>query len=181
MKNEAPTESGTVPTIGGFEFPYPADGNPDGSSTSAGQVYYQGSVESYKDFILNHRGYLFAPQSGTYIFNATRIDDVLYVWAGTPGSAAYTGWNKGNKNLFGVYDTNGPGNSTSTFQMTAGKYYAFRAVLGQAGYSAGYQFSVTAPDGTTFITSDSVNTPYVVQFSCDGTTAPQYPAFGKET
>jgi hypothetical protein len=43
-----------------------------------------------------------------------------------------------------------------------------------------FQLSVTAPDETVILDSDTPNSPYLVQYSCDGTTAPPYPAFSQE-
>lgn len=71
--------------------------------------------------------------------------------------------------------------ATTTYALEAEEYLAFRIVFGQAQGAAVFQFSVTAPDGTVILDSNTEDSPYLVQYSCDGTTAPEFPAFGSET
>lgn len=66
-------------------------------------------------------------------------------------------------------------------ELEQGQYYALRIVYANAQTNAAERMSITAPDGTVILGVDSVANPYVVQYSCDGVTAPPYPPFGQET
>lgn len=127
-------------------------------------------------FVLNHRGYVYAQQPGTYTFEASQVDDSVYIWV---GPVAYSGWNGPNANLFVTIGQGGTG--SYSIDLTEGQYYALRIVFAQAQGPASFSLQVTAPDGSVFLSDSSTASPYLVQYSCDGTTAPKYPAFGQET
>ncbi|KAL7792081.1 GLEYA domain-containing protein [Trichoderma ceciliae] len=128
------------------------------------------------NFILNHRGYIYARQTGTYTFTLNQVDDAAFIWV---GSEAYSGWTGGNADAKALYN-NGPAKGTYTINLREGRYYAFRIIYGQGPRIAEFDITVTAPDGTSFLSSSSPGSPYLVRFSCDRTTAPRFSSFGFE-
>lgn len=128
--------------------------------------------------ILNHRGYLFAASTGTYVFNFTRIDEVIYMWY---GSNALQGWTQDNAN--GAFFISSPGTqgavSVSAF---AGQYVPIRIYWGNTGGPGAFAITITRPDGTVIISSAGVGrgSGLLVRNSCDST-APPFPyQFGAE-
>jgi hypothetical protein len=95
------------------------------------------------------------------------------------GDTAYRGWTRGNANVLNYYGSG----ATQTYQMdlVEGEHYALRIMFGQAQGGAVFAASITAPDGTVILDSNSSASPYLVQYSCDRTSAPTYAAFGSET
>ncbi|KAI2624278.1 GLEYA domain-containing protein [Hypoxylon sp. NC1633] len=164
-KQQDPSISGVANTIGGIYTAGPGDISVYGSSQQ-----FPGD-----DFALNHRGYLFAPETGTYTITVPGADDVLFVWW---GPVARSGWTRANANLVLAYGTP---STSRTVDLVAGQYLPLRMVYGQDGGLANFQISVAAPDGTVFIDSNTANSPYVVRFSCDGTSAPPYVDWGSES
>ncbi len=65
--------------------------------------------------------------------------------------------------------------------MVEGQYYPLRIIFAQAQGAATFGMNVTAPDGTAILDSNTQNSPYIVQNSCDGVTAPGYSPYGRET
>lgn len=126
-------------------------------------------------FVLNHRGYIYAQQTGTYTFSVGSVDDAVCAWV---GALAYTGWVRANDNLDAAIFIPYP---TYSVDLVAGQYYPIRIVFGQAQGAASFEMTVTAPDGTSFLGGSTGASPYLVQFSCDGVTAPAYASFGQET
>lgn len=140
-----------------------------------------GSTETFESdyFTLNHVGYIFAEVSGIYTFTFTSVDDIAFLWL---GDNAYSGWTRNNANMYAVHSSSSAtGDATTTYTLVAEQYLAFRIVFGQAQGAVEFFFSVAGPDGTIILDSDTEDSPYLVQYSCDGTTAPAFPAFGSET
>ncbi|KAK4066059.1 uncharacterized protein Triagg1_8368 [Trichoderma aggressivum f. europaeum] len=131
---------------------------------------------SESDFVLNHHGYIYARQTGTYTFTLNQVDDAAYIWI---GPEAYSGWTGANADLKAVYN-NGPATGTYTVNFREGQYYPFRIVYGQGPRIAEFDITVSAPDGTTFLSSATSGSPYLVRFSCDRVTAPRFSSFGFE-
>ena len=144
-------------------------------SNEAVSIY--GSSETFNDFylVIDHRGYLFAQTTGTYTFTTQAADDVFLVWL---GSYAYSGWDRSNANL--VADLTYP-DQTYTVNLVEGEYYPMRFMWANGDGPGNFEFSVTAPDGTTILDADTVSSPYVVQYSCDGVSAPEYASWGSES
>lgn len=165
----APPENGTpgVTNVIGF-----SNGDP------SNQISIYGQPPMRTDFFaINHRGYLFARQSGEYTFYTPATDEITLFWI---GGKAYSGFERDNADIDQQYI--GSGGIPITFKVTlsVGQYYPIRILYANAqGYSA-LSFTVVAPDGTTIVSSNSDPSPYLVQFSCDGT-APPFPPFGQET
>lgn len=128
--------------------------------------------------VVDHRGYLFAQQDGVYTFSNPAADDIVLLWL---GSLAYSGWTRSNA----VLEQQWSGSQqpkTFTATLTKGKYYPMRIFFANGGGPGYFKFRLTAPDGTVILGDGAVaTTPFLVQFSCDGTTAPKFPAWGSET
>ncbi|KAM0262774.1 hypothetical protein ACHAQJ_001568 [Trichoderma viride] len=128
------------------------------------------------NFVLNHRGYIYARQTGSYTFTLNQVDDAAFIWV---GPEAFFGWTGANADETALYN-NGPAQGTYTVALREGRYYAFRIFYGQGPRIAEFSITVTAPDGTTFLSSNTTGSPYLVRFSCDRTTAPRFSSFGFE-
>lgn len=166
IKTETPDYQSTASVCGGID---------DSDSTDI-SIYGSSETFSSNYFTLNHVGYLFAEVDGTYTFSFSGVDDIALLWL---GNYAYSGWTRDNAHLSAVYGVDRE--ATTTYTLEAEEYLAFRIVFGQAQGAAVFQFSVTAPDGTVILDSSTEDSPYLIQYSCDGTTAPAFPAFGSET
>lgn len=142
------------------------------------QISLYGSQQSFpaNEFILNHRGYIYAEQSGNYTVSTTADDDIMIVWLGI---LAYSGWTRSNANLESAFPT--LNTVTYTANLVQGQYYALRLMFGQAGGAAIESITITDPSGAVILGASSTANPSVIQYSCDGTTAPHYPLFGQET
>ena len=129
-------------------------------------------------FVVNHRGYLFARQSGVYNFMSKSPDDISMVWI---GPNAYSGYSNATGNWI-LRLPYGQGNTVAKANLTQGQYYPLRVIYANAQQAAGLHFEVYAPDGSAVIDSDgTADANYLVQYTCDNTTAPRYSAWGKET
>ncbi|KAF3156095.1 hypothetical protein EYR41_007421 [Orbilia oligospora] len=132
------------------------------------------SVNGLDYTAVNHRGYLFAPQSGIYTFGAYSAHDITLIWI---GATAFSGFTRANANIEqGVGDPR-----TYDISLTVGKYYPIRILWGNARAEAYLNFTVIAPNGEVIISSNKEASPYLVTNSCDGTTAPAFAPFGQES
>ncbi|KAK5994193.1 hypothetical protein PT974_07636 [Cladobotryum mycophilum] len=168
-KGQAPVYEGVTDSIGGLN--------------ARGGVYlpiYGSTRTLYTDnMLLNHRGYIYAQQTGTYTFTISGVDDAVYIWI---GPLAYAGWLGSNANSRAFYNLSSgrPGVGTFTISLQEGEYYPVRIIFGQGNGGAVFQLSVTSPDGTIFLGNKTAGSPYLVQYSCDGVTAPAYPGWQEE-
>lgn len=165
--------TGVSKLVGGFQTSCP--------SGASGNVSYYAGTFTYScfQFSLNSRGYVWIHTTGVWTFTITGADDAVILWA---GQYAQQGWTKPNANisLAFSYKTGAPGTSFSV-SLTQGTYLPIRLVSCQASGGAGYYFSIADPNGITLVDSNTAASPYVVQYSCDGTSAPKYAyLFGKE-
>jgi hypothetical protein len=132
------------------------------------------ATESCLYFFVDYRGYIYAGQTGSYTFTISSVDDNMFIWA---GPEAYSGWTHANTvtALSGAVS----GTATGNFNAVRGDYIPVRIVWSQANGPYYFGVQVTAPDGTMVL--DETDSSLVVQFSCDGTTAPPYESYGQET
>ncbi|CAD0096406.1 unnamed protein product [Aureobasidium mustum] len=162
-----PDYLGTTTEVGGINEPAGSRVNLYGTSENVPASY----------FVLNHRGYIFAQIDGDYTFTTSQVDDITFLYL---GDNAIRGYGKSNYNAKAVC-CSAPGNSASaTYTLTTGQYLPFRLVFGQQGGPVVFSFSITAPDGTVILDANTQNSDFIVQYSCDGTTAPAFPAWGSE-
>ncbi|RGP81275.1 hypothetical protein FLONG3_419 [Fusarium longipes] len=171
FKQVNPLYVGTTRQIGGLF-------QPDNGAQSA-PIYGSSQDLELDYFALNHHGYLYSCEAGTYKFDIPYTNDALYLWI---GAKAYAGWNRANADAKALY--NQPdhiaGSAHFEIDLPAGVYIPIRFVYGQAQYGGGFTFTVTAPNGLVLVGNDVQSSPYVVRNSCDGVQAPAYPPFGNE-
>ncbi|KAH0380250.1 glycoside hydrolase, partial [Aureobasidium melanogenum] len=135
------------------------------------QIYGHEAMSQY--FVLNHRGYIFAQVAGTYTFSLSNPDDIVFLWL---GAKAQSGWNRSNAAAYAPLGSS----ATTTYTLEAGDYLPFRIFFGQQGGPVRFAFSIQAPDGTTILDNNTSESDFIVQYSCDETTAPPFPPFGQE-
>jgi len=166
IKSESPEYQATASVCGGLY------------ADNVGQISIYGSTQTFESdyFTLNHVGYIFAQTSGTYTFALTQPDDIALLWL---DQNAYSGWTRDNADAIAVI--HGNPSASATVDLVQGQYLPFRIVFGQAQGAVSFYLSVTAPDGTVILNSNTPGSPFLVQYSCDGTSAPAFPAFGSET
>ncbi|RBR13478.1 uncharacterized protein FIESC28_08178 [Fusarium coffeatum] len=171
FKSRNPLYFGTTRQIGGLYQP--------GNGAQDGPIYGSSIDLSLNYFALNHHTYLYACEAGTYKFDIPYANDALYFWI---GAKAYAGWTSGNADAKALYDQPDhiAGSASYEVDLPGGVYIPLRFVYGQAQYGGGFTFTVTSPSGQVLVGDDVASSPYVVRYSCDGVTAPQYPPFGQE-
>ncbi|KAF2149139.1 hypothetical protein K461DRAFT_247449 [Myriangium duriaei CBS 260.36] len=127
------------------------------------------------DFAIAHRGYLYAPQTGNYTFTVPAGDDLTLIWV---GSAAYSGWKRNNANIVNMGQNHAA--KSFSFIATAGTYTPIRIMFADSMEKIQFTPSLTAPDGSVLLDSQSDFSSYIIQQSCDGLTAPAFAAWGSE-
>lgn len=172
-----PTYNGTIGNIGVFY-----------SDDYSGDIILFNQAFIPPEFVLvDFRGYFFAPQTGNYTFTYLVIDDKGWTWL---GDFAKAGWNASNPTQYAPFPTCNPDNTCSyTVPLVSGTYYPFRSFFAQASGDFGVYYQIFAPDGTMISSSIAYDSEYnirndcqyFVHYSCDGTTAPAYPAWGSES
>lgn len=166
----APVEYQSTTTKLGFNA---SDGSPPQ------QVYDQGPKFTTTNITINNRGYLYAKESGNYTFSAPSVDDIFLLWLGPD---AYNNYTRRNANLVQNYINPAAGSSATTYSiyLQKGTYTPIRFIYANAEAGGNYALTLTAPDGSVIISSNTEQTsPYLVQFSCDGS-APRFPPFGDD-
>ena len=153
------------------------------NSCNSNTITVYGSSQSVpcQYFALDHRFYFFAPLTGSYTFTFSGIDDIAILWS---QALAQSGWTRSNANLVTTHMPFRDGQGTYTITLTAQQYLPLRVVFANAQGAAGFQFAITDPNGTRIVDSSASrsSSPYLVQYSCDGTSAPRFAgAFGQET
>ncbi|KAM0433481.1 hypothetical protein ACHAPT_004361 [Fusarium lateritium] len=171
FKRVNPLYVGTTSYVGGL---YQA-----GSGNAPGPIYGSTSDLDLDYFALNHHGYFYACETGTYKIDIPYANDAVYLWL---GAKAYAGWTESNADAKARY--NQPdhiaGRASYSIDIPAGTYVPIRFVYGQAQYGGGFYFTVTTPSGQVIVGNEEISSPYVVRYSCDNIVAPRYPAFGRE-
>jgi hypothetical protein len=143
------------------------------------QVYGKGPVFPASNITINHRGYLYAKESGNYTFSAPSVDDILLLWL---GAHAYNDYTRSNADLVQNYINPRDGSSATTYTvyLKANTYTAFRFMFANAQGKGDYALRLTAPDGSAIIDGTTTQqSPYLVKYSCD-CSAPPFPAFGND-
>jgi hypothetical protein len=138
------------------------------ATTCTSATIYKTYIPSTGYIVLQHRGYIFAPISGTYTFTVHNGDNDVLIWL---GANAYSGYTKANAALIDADFLTGQDYST-TLQLEAEQWYPLRVMYANSGGPGELDLTITAPDGTV-IMSYEVETPYLMQYSCDGV----YPPF----
>jgi GLEYA domain len=143
-----------------------------------GGYAYSTPVTDMGHAVVDHRGYLFAPIDGLYTFTINLEDNIVEIWL---GPYAYSGWTRGNANIE-AYNSEGPGLSY-TAPFSAADYIPIRILGANSNGPGTFSISITAPDGTEIVGSDMASSPYLLQYSCDGSgvICPAYPAWNNES
>lgn len=173
MKTSAPSAQVTG-------ISYVGEYNDDTHST---YVYgkYQSS-NTLSTLALNHVFYVFAGHgTGYYYINLPAADDVTLLWVGPNALSGYT---RANAQLLQTWSAPAP--ATLGFFLTANTYTPVRLWFANGGGYGGFQFTLTAPDGATFLqttpnSNAGVMNSDIVMFPCDTSKGAKFPAFGKET
>lgn len=145
---------------------------------------FYGSTLSCNYYYMTYRGYIYATQVGVYsITFPSGIDDRGWIWM---GPNAYSGYNGTNYIVEGSYSGLVVTSSlTASFTATqVGQYIPWRIAFAQKTYGVTFTAVITAPDGTVLVSGSNTKTignNNMVRYSCDGTTAPKFAAFGAET
>lgn len=99
-----------------------------------GSFYPSGPQSPLTQVAINHRGYLFAPQSGIYTFYFRASDDITHLWVGT--NAYGSGWDRANANIEQLYNIGvaNPEDQVVKYQITLqqGQYVPIRIVWANA-------------------------------------------------
>jgi len=128
---------------------------------------------------VNHRGYVFAQQAGEYTFTIPSSDDITLLWV---GPTAYSGWSRANAKIIQPFVSSGATPISYKETFTAGQYIPIRIMWAIGGGPRQFSLELKAPDGTVIIGGkDAKGSLFLVQYSCDRTSAPRYPPFGSET
>ena len=165
-KTATPDGTGVTTGIGGFDY-------------HSDPVDIYGQVEHAQSFwVLNHQGYIYAPETGEYTITITNIDDSVYIWT---GATAQSGWDNGNE--FFTTTINDGSLATTSIYLTAKTYTPIRIMFAQVNGGATFEIDITAPDGSDFLGANSGASPYVVQYGCgsDLALAPKFQPWGQQT
>lgn len=172
FKHVRPLYVNTTPYVGGLY-------GQQNVQVPSGPIYGSSVNLKLDYFALNHHAYLYACEAGTYRITIPYANDAVYLWS---GAKAYSGWTDNNADTRARY--NQPdhiaGHATFNVDIPANTYVPIRFVYGQAQYGGGFTFNVTTPSGQVIVSNKAEFSPYVVRYSCDGTTAPKFPPFGNE-
>ncbi|KAF7540373.1 hypothetical protein G7Z17_g12220 [Cylindrodendrum hubeiense] len=148
---------------------------PNGASDSAVFKVYDDSPERLLQYTaIAHRGFLYAPVTGTYTITVPESDDITLVWL---GNNALTEWTRSNANIVQPYVSGAATAKTAEITLEAGTYNPLRVLWGNG--QGGFQFIITvkAPNGDSVLDGTSTGNGFIVRFACDGTT-PVFQPFG---
>lgn len=120
---------------------------------------------------VSHRGFLFAPETGTYKVTVPNSDDITLVWF---GDKALTLWTRENADL----EQDFPGSPSTSFdiELDAGTYTPFRLLWANAQYDVNFIAEVEAPGGKVIVNGNGGDNQYFVQYACGGN-SPIFPDF----
>jgi hypothetical protein len=128
-------------------------------------------------FVLNHRGYFYAPTAGVYTFYMPQVDDAGFVWH---GDKAYSGWDRTNADISFIVSLPVDQQKTSfSILLAAGQYLPIRVVFAQAQGGVRLQLQVIGPDGNQYV-NWYTDSPFLVSYPCDRPSL-AFPPWGQET
>ncbi|PNP82168.1 hypothetical protein FNYG_04357 [Fusarium nygamai] len=134
---------------------------------------YDGSPEQLWQYkAVNHRAYLYAPETGDYKVTIPNSDEITLIWF---GDNALSGWTRDNADL--EQDYPGGTSKSYTIHLEAGTYTPFRLLWANAQGDLNFIAEVQAPDGKVIVNGDGSDNKYFVRFACDESTTP-FPDFG---
>ncbi|KAM0327485.1 hypothetical protein ACHAQA_005773 [Verticillium albo-atrum] len=141
-------------------------------------IYDDTPARFYQFTAVNHRAFLYAPETGTYQVTVPNSDEITLVWL---GDKAISTWTRPNADLEQDFNTVAAPADTQVFdiQLTAGTYTPFRLLWANAQGEFSFVARITAPDGQVIVDGDGSNSDYLVRFACDMST-PEFPPFGAD-
>ncbi|KAH7267798.1 GLEYA domain-containing protein [Fusarium redolens] len=127
----------------------------------------------YQYKAVNHRAFLYAPETGTYKVTIPNSDEITLIWF---GDKALSTWTRDNADLEQDY----PGGTSKSFtiDLVAGTYTPFRLLWANAQGELNFIAEVKAPGGNVIVNGDGSDNKYFVRFACDEST-PSFPAFSE--
>jgi hypothetical protein len=139
--------------------------------TKAFTIYEGSPSQKFQYKAVNHRGFLYAPETGTYEVTVPNSDEITLVWF---GEKALSSWTRENADLEQDY----PGGTSKSFQieLEAGTYTPFRLLWANAQGELNFIAEVQAPGGKIIVNGDRADNKYLVREACDGST-PAFPSF----
>ncbi|KAF3922388.1 hypothetical protein AA313_de0203387 [Arthrobotrys entomopaga] len=143
----------------------------DSSSTS--QPY--GLNTSSSTYVLNQRGFFYAPYTQIYTFTLSNVDDVVQIWI---SDKARIDWDSTNPDL-SIFSTDTISSKTFSVQLSAGTYLPIRIMYGNGGGLGSFTLTVQDANGVNYL-SHLANSPYFVSATCSNDQA-NFPDFGTET
>ncbi|KAI1376306.1 GLEYA domain-containing protein [Hypoxylon crocopeplum] len=172
-KTRNPLYSDVTPWIGGH-LGY-TQANPDTST------FYGSSPELNSTyFAMNHHGYLYACESGTWQFDITFVDDVVLGWI---GDTAYSGWTDENADAKAVWTFQGEyhyGSASIRKDLDGNRFHPMRFVFADGQWGGLFNLTITSPSGV-IVHRSGQDSDWVVRFCDFERSAPRFPAFGAET
>ncbi|KAI1641779.1 GLEYA domain-containing protein [Daldinia loculata] len=174
-KTRNPVYSGVTPWIGG-QLGY-TDANPDTST------FYGSPVELNSTyFALNHHAYLYACEGGTWQFDITHVDDVVFAWI---GEAAVSGWTDANADAKAVWTFVGNdyhyGSASVRKDLEGNRFHPLRFVFADGQWGGVFNLTITSPSGI-IVHQSGRDSDWIVRYSCGfDTSAPRFPDFGSES
>ncbi|KAK6498953.1 hypothetical protein TWF481_011524 [Arthrobotrys musiformis] len=139
---------------------------------------YTGTNPNGAEYVINHRGYFFAPKTDTYTFRLFDTNDGAWLWV---GQFAYTDWTRQNANAQSTLAEADNSKNTYTIELAEGSYTPFRILFGNAQNFGYFGFEIKDSSGEKFA-SYGTESPYLVAFACDRPLeAPPFADFGAET
>lgn len=124
--------------------------------------------------VIDHRGYFIPPSTGTYNFTSPYSNDFSTIWL---GPEAYSGWDLSNTSI--DQEASFFGKSIMR-ELKQGVPLAYRGFYYNT-YAAGFfALQITGPDGMVVEYTTTTDSPYMVQYLCDGS-APAFPPWEQET
>lgn len=162
-KTVTPGSSGVTSSVGGID-------------ALGGQqiTVYGGSKPFAGDyFALDHTGYIYASVAGKHKISIDSVDDIVLLWV---GATAVKGWTRNNANMLV------PLLKSESYEVDipAGTYMPIRVMFVQGQGRAKFGMKIEGPDGQIIADSSTPNSPWIVQYSCDGLSAPKFPEWGSE-
>ncbi|KAK6352308.1 hypothetical protein TWF730_009138 [Orbilia blumenaviensis] len=143
----------------------------------AAKVFTYSNNTKGVEYVLNHRGYFYAPKAETYSFRISSANDGAWVWV---GEKARLTWTRENADAKSVREGGMGPADTFNIELAAGSYTPIRIMFANGLKIGNFRFSIKDSTGTTYATTGS-QSEYLVSYSCDRPQeVPKFVAFGAE-
>jgi hypothetical protein len=127
----------------------------------SGQIApYDGYLFSANNFVMDHRGYVNAPRTGTYTLTMS-ASAIGLAWV---GPLAFTGWNRLNADLEVSAAT---GSRSHSFYLVQGAYIPIRIMYANAQNSGSVSITLTSPNGQVILGPNTQANSAIIKYGCD--------------